>query len=432
MADIRTLIGDCLDVLDEQPSDSIDLIYLDPPFFTQREHILSPRTGESTFRFSDWWTSSDEYASFLHARLVKLHRILSPTGTIFFHCDKKAVHIARCVMDQVFGPEMFQSEIVWCYKRWSNSRKGLLPGHQNILFYSKSASFKFNQIYTDYSESTNIDQIVQRRARDERNKSVYARDEDGEVISNGSKKGVPLSDVWNIPYLNPKAKERVGYPTQKPILLLEQIILLSTEPGDLVLDPFCGSGTTLVAAKLLSRNAIGVDVSGEAIALTQKRLGLMIKTESALLNKGREQYCREDHEILRHLDGLDCFVVQRNKGIDAILKHEVNGLPVFIRIQRPGETADAAANALAIAAVNKGHGLLLVILTELSDCRPSLMRNLNVQFVSSTSLAVEQIVNSSNSNDCLAPDYRPTRSDHTHRATKEKDLAFDNLFAVDP
>ena len=102
-----------------------------------------------------------------------------------------------------------------------------MNNHQIIFFYSKTKDFKFNTIYTDYSETTNIDQILQDRERDEKGKSRYKVDANGQVVMGQAKKGVPLSDVWEIPYLNPKAKERVGYPTQKPIILLEQIIYLS-------------------------------------------------------------------------------------------------------------------------------------------------------------------------------------------------------------
>ena len=99
-----------------------------------------------------------------------------------------------------------------------------MPSHQTILFYSQSEAFKFNTVITSYSESTNIDQILQKRVRDERGKAIYARDQAGDPVTNGGKRGVPLGDVWEIPYLNPKARERVGYPTQKPVLLIERII----------------------------------------------------------------------------------------------------------------------------------------------------------------------------------------------------------------
>ena len=113
-----------------------------------------------------------------------------------------------------------------------------MNNHQNIYFYSKTKDFKFNTFYTDYSASTNVDQILHDRVRNKDSKSIYKTDEDGKPVIGKKKNGVPLSDVWNIPYLNPKAKERTGYPTQKPILLLEQIIKIATDKGDVVLDPF--------------------------------------------------------------------------------------------------------------------------------------------------------------------------------------------------
>lgn len=139
-------------------------------------------------------------------------------------------------------------------------------------FCTKSEAFTFNTQYTDYSPSTNVDQILQQRERDSDGKSVYRRDENGLPIANGAKQGVPLGDVWDIPYLNPKAKERVGYPTQKPIFLLDRIIEIASNPQDVVLDPFCGSGTTLVAAHPANRRYFGIGVSYDAIQLATDRL----------------------------------------------------------------------------------------------------------------------------------------------------------------
>lgn len=356
--------GDCLEVMQEIPSSRYHLIYLDPPFLTQRRHSLATKDGETTYSFRDIWDSPEEYSLFLIERISECYRLLHEEGSLFFHCDRNASHIARIVLDQIFGSERFRSEIIWSYRRWSNSARGLMPNHQNILLYSKSDRHKFNRITVDYSETTNIDQIVQRRCRDHRNKSVYARTDDGEVISNGAKAGVPLGDVWEIPYLNPKARERVGYPTQKPILLLERIIELSTDPGDWVLDPCCGSGTTLVAAGLMDRNATGIDVSADAIAVTKARTGTPVRSDSYLLKKGREAYLRSDLDTLGHLIGMEFHPVQRNKGIDAILKTDCNGSPVFVRIQREGESLHDAVSAIQRAARDKGKCLLIVIATD--------------------------------------------------------------------
>lgn len=157
----------------------------------------------------------------------------------------------RIILDDEFGESNFRSEIIWAYKRWSNAKKGLLSGHQTIFFYSKTDNFKFNTMYTEYSPTTNVDQILQERVRNSAGKASYKYDKKGDIVIAKEKKGVPLSDVWEIPFLNPKARERTGYPTQKPVELLEKIIKISTDEGDSVFDPFCGSGTTLVAAKIL-------------------------------------------------------------------------------------------------------------------------------------------------------------------------------------
>ena len=357
----QTYHGDCLHVLKNIDAESIDLIYLDPPFLTQKKHSLKTKNRKQEFSFDDLWSSHSEYAEFLFLRLEQMYRVLSSTGSIFFHCDRNASHIIRGLLDDVFGNEMFKSEIIWSYKRWSNAKKGLLHAHQNIFYYTKSNNFTFNLFYDEYSETTNVDQILQRRKRDSDGKAVYETDAKGNVIPNGGKKGVPLRDVWDIPYLNPKAKERTGYPTQKPLLLLERIIKIASNKGDTVLDPFCGSGTTLVAAASMGRKAIGIDISDDALNTTINRLKNPIKTESMLLKKGRESYKQAEEEILFLLRGLDFAPVQRNKGIDAILSSDVAGKPILVRIQRDYETILDAAKDLHKAAKGKNAAALFVV-----------------------------------------------------------------------
>jgi len=362
----KIILGDCLNEMRSIENSSIDLIYLDPPFFTERKHKLKNRERTKEFSFDDTWGSDKGYAQFLKERIEIMKHLLNEEGSIFVHCDKSGEHIVRAILDSVFGTDNFQSEIIWSYKRWSNSKKGLLPSHQNIYFYSKSKNFKFNSIYTSYSETTNIDQILQRRTRDEHNKSIYDKDSDGNVKNGDKKKGVPLSDVWDIPYLNPKAKERVGYPTQKPLLLLEQIIKLVTNEGDVVLDPFCGSGTTCVAAMLLDRQYIGIDESDDAVKLSVSRINNPIKTESNLLKKGRDSYLNADKEALSLLNGLDFNPVQRNKGIDAILVEQFDNAPILIRVQKPQESIDEAAFLLAKAMNTKKSKKSFLIQTQLN------------------------------------------------------------------
>jgi len=354
-------LGDCLDVMREMTPASVDLAYIDPPFFTQRVHQLHTRDRTRLFSFEDLWSSEEEYARFLFDRLRGIHRLLSAKGSVFFHCDRNATHIARALLEEIFGKQNLRAEIIWHYRRWSNSHRGLLPAHQTIYYYTKSDDFTFNPMRGEYSPATNVDQLLQRRKRDQFNKSVYQRDPHGQPIPNGRKAGVPLSDVWDIPYLNPKARERTGYPTQKPILLLDRILRLATNESDLVLDPFCGSGTTLVAAQLLNRRAIGIDISEQAVELTKTRLGDPTKTESLLFTLGRETYRNADKDALSLLDGLDCVPVHRNSGIDAILRDDFGGTPVPIRVQRRGETVLEAAQKLHRASSSKGAKVMFLV-----------------------------------------------------------------------
>ncbi len=345
----KILQGDCLELLKKFEHNSIDLIYLDPPFFTNTIQKLKTRDGSKEFSYKDIWKSNEEYAQFLYYRFVELKRVLKDTGSIFVHCDKNSTHIVKTLLNDVFGLEQFQSEIIWYYKRWSNSRKGLLPSHQTIYFYSKTKDFKFKTLYNNYSETTNVDQILQKRIRDNNGKTVYARDENGNTINSDIKKGVPLNDVWEIPYLNPKAKERVGYPTQKPILLLERIIEIASDEEDTILDPFCGSGTTLVAGKLKKRKVIGIDISEDAIKLTKSRLDNPIKSESNLLQKGKDAYNNVDSLVEKILHDIAYVPVQRNSGIDAILKETYQNSPILVRIQKHQETIEEAIKQLSKA-----------------------------------------------------------------------------------
>jgi site-specific DNA-methyltransferase (adenine-specific) len=370
------LCGDCRDLIKTLKHASIDLVYLDPPFFTQKTHSLMTRDNTEKFAFEDRWLSLNEYITFMQDVLTECRNVLKESGSVFLHCDRSASHHLRILLDNIFGAENFQSEIIWSYKRWSNAKKGLLNSHQTIYFYSKSSVFKFNTLFTDYSPTTNIDQILQARARNDKGKSAYRRDENGNIVLGGEKKGVPLSDVWNIPFLNPKAKERVGYPTQKPVLLLERIIEISTDTGDCVLDPFCGSGTTLIAAKLLGRTYIGIDILPEAVELTQKRLQEPIKSISQVLISGEDSFLdKTDYErgILRAIGAIP---VERNSGIDGILKVYVNNLPVSVRIQKQGESIEIAKRKLIAASKTKNCELMILIHTQ-KDAERSFFDNWN-------------------------------------------------------
>lgn len=355
--------GNCVEKLKEIEANKVDLVYFDPPFFTQRKHSLTNKDNSKTYEFDDKYNSIEEYLKLVESVLKESKRVLKNTGSVFLHCDKTASHNIRVMMDKIFGRENFQSEIIWSYKRWSNAKKGLLNAHQVIFFYSKTQDFKFNMLYTDYSATTNLDQILQDRERNENGKSVYKKDENGNVVLGKEKKGVPLSDVWEIPYLNPKAKERTGYPTQKPVLLLNQILNIVTEEGDLVVDPFCGSGTTCVSAKSLKRQFIGIDISKDAVELANSRLEEMVITESNLLNKGTNEYQEKTEKELTILQNINAFPVQRNSGIDGFLKDHFEGVPVPIKIQGKYETIEDAIEKLEKASYGKDYKMKILIQT---------------------------------------------------------------------
>lgn len=366
----RAYLGDCLNLFDQITNESIDLIYLDPPFFTQKTQRQITRDGNTSYSFQDTWENIGEFKQYIKDRLEKAKLALKDTGSIFLHCDRSASHHFRCALEEVFGAENFQSEIIWSYRRWSNAKKGLLNTHQTIFFYSKSKNFKFNQFYEAYSPTTNLDQILQERSRDDRGKSVYKTNENGEHVLIKDKKGVPLSDVWEIPYLNPKARERVNYPTQKPILLLEKIIELVTDKGDLVLDPFCGSGTTLVAAKLLDRNYIGFDQSKEALELVESRLLNPIKSESDLMKKGIEKYVNQDSKTTEILNSLGALVVQRNKGIDGFIRTGDELVPV--KIKKSDESVSEAKKRLILASRKNQYSKKVLIVHD-NECEENVM-----------------------------------------------------------
>ncbi len=357
--------GDNLDVLRKHVADAcVDLVYLDPPFNSDATYNLVVRdpsgqgSGANIEAFEDTWTwgeaaeaafqdvrasghqraaamlgamrdalgTSDlmAYLAMMAVRLIELHRVLKPTGSLYLHCDPTASHYLKVILDGVFGAENFRNEIVW--KRTSahsNATQRVASVHDIILVFSKTGNPVFNQTFTPYSAAYIAEHFVHTdpdgrkfRRSDLVNPAVRPNLRYDFLASNGvlykphpngwkvsqevmkqldaegrlffpkkqdsrlrkkiyidESPGVPTSDIWDdLPPLHASAQERLGYPTQKPVALLERIIAASTNPGDLVLDPFCGCGTTVHAAEKLGRAWIGIDVTHLAIGLIRKRL----------------------------------------------------------------------------------------------------------------------------------------------------------------
>ena len=250
----KTYQGDCLDILPKLKSESVDLVYLDPPFNSKKDY------GE----FDDRWKSSEEFIEFLRVRLIELKRVLKPTGSIYLHCDPTESHYIKVMMDKVFGRNNFKNEIVWCYKGAETSKNQLPKKHDILLFYTKSKNYTFNIQYENHSEAQ-----LKRYNIVKKDGTRWANMK-GKIRPLGP--GKRINDVWPIDFLSNNSKERVGYPTQKPLKLLERIIKASSNKDDVVMDPFMGSGTTLVAAASLERKFIGIDINKNAIKIAKERL----------------------------------------------------------------------------------------------------------------------------------------------------------------
>lgn len=248
------------------------LVYVDPPFFTGRVHHTNARArreqGERA-AFSDEWTDLGEYLEHLDAMLRAARDVLLPEGCLVLHTDSRVGHYLRVLGDEVFGEGAFVSEIVWRYRRWPAKTRNFQRLHDLLLRFVRdpSARPRFHQRYDELAASTKKTWGTGRQLAifdgDERKRSS---------VSAEASPGAPLGDVWDFSIVAPSGTQRTGYPTQKPLPLIERLVDTLTDEDDLVIDPTMGSGTTLVASATLGRRAIGIDRSEVAHETTQKRL----------------------------------------------------------------------------------------------------------------------------------------------------------------
>ncbi len=289
----RTLYhGDNLDFLRGMNSETVHLIATDPPFNKNRDFHATPDSLAKGASFKDrwsWerdvheeWTDSiiddwpdvwevitaaraaygDDMGAFLcwlGVRLMEMHRVLRPDGSIYLHCDPTASHYIKAIMDAIFGWKNFRNEIVWAYRSGGVSKRWFGRKHDILLFYAKSKRYNV-QIPKERSYNRDF--------KPYRFKGVNEyQDEEGRWYTLAT-----MRDVWEIPMVGRTSKERTGYPTQKPLALYERIIKASSNEGDIVLDPFCGCATTTIAAERLGRQWVGMDIWNEAHPVTLTRL----------------------------------------------------------------------------------------------------------------------------------------------------------------
>lgn len=291
----KLICGDNLEALKSIESESVDLIYIDPPFFSNRHYEVVWGDEAEIRSFEDRWQGGiNVYIDWMRPRVEELYRVLKSTGSFYLHCDWHANAHLKIMMDDIFGLKNFRNEIVWCYKTREFSKKYWNRKHDNILFYVKNARlpYYFNWDVEGVMESYSLQTIKKYKYKDEKGRyrlvgrgikgspirSAKDVSPDWEkthpelVVRNYLGKGYPPFDYWFMNIINQAAKERLGYPTQKPEALLEKIIKASSNKGDIVLDAFCGCGTTLVVAQKLERRWIGIDISPTAVKVMEKRL----------------------------------------------------------------------------------------------------------------------------------------------------------------
>ena len=327
----KVILGDSQVQMKKLLPNSVDLIYMDPPFYSKRDH--QGKTTDGTIHsFNDKWEGGlNEYLDFMKSIIEESKRVLRKTGSIYVHCDWHASHYLKIILDDVFGYENFRNEIIWKRHNTHNDAKqgsnifGRI--HDSIFYYSKSEKPTWNPIYQKYS-----DDYVKKAYRhyESETRRFYAHGDlsgpggatkgnpqftflgvtrywrynkekmvklfkEGRIIQTkpgrvpvlkrylDETKGIQLQDVWDdIKSVQVSKKESLGYPTQKPLKLLERIIETSSNPGNIVLDPFCGSGTTLRAAAGLDRQWVGIDSNSTACKIAKNRLKMKNKSEIEL------------------------------------------------------------------------------------------------------------------------------------------------------
>ncbi len=266
MLDIH--FGDNLEIIRRFDDESFDLIYIDPPFNTGRTQSRTrlktvrddngDRTGFQGKRFRTtrlgskaFEDSFDDYLAFLEPRLIESHRLLKSSGSFFFHIDYREVHYCKILLGEIFGRDAFLNEIIWSYDYGGRSKKRWSPKHDNILWYARDPK---NYTYR-YDEIDRIPYMAPKLVGPEK-----------------AARGKTPTDTWWNTIVSPNGKEKTGYPTQKPIAILNRIVAVHSNPGDRVLDFFAGSGTTGEAAVRAGRDAVLVDDNTEAIEVMARRM----------------------------------------------------------------------------------------------------------------------------------------------------------------
>jgi DNA modification methylase len=326
MAENKLILGDNIEVLKGIEDNSIDLIYLDPPFFSNRTYEVIWGDEGEVRSFEDRFEGDIEnYIVWLYERVRLLYDKLKPTGNLFLHCDWHAnAYIRVEILDKIFGRNNFRNEIVWHYKgREKYNEKKVQSRYDTIFFYGKSEKARINYVKFEWDKEDRI-KMLRRKIHKDTDGREWFWETRGQAngiepykkyLDEYLEKGEALNDVWvDIPMLRGNHPERIGYPTQKPELLLERIIKLASNEGDTVLDPFVGGGTTIAVADKLGRKWIGIDQSSMAIKVSDLRL----KKQHDVFSQPYDMILRKfDYDILRNFNAFEfeTWIINKFGGI---------------------------------------------------------------------------------------------------------------------
>lgn len=350
--------GDCLTKLKDIPDESVDLVYIDPPFSSNRNYVAFWQEQEKR-HFEDRFENVKAYLDYMLPRVQELYRVLKQTGSFYYHCDWHASHYIKWLLDRddLFGYYNFLNEIIWDYGVRATQRKtSFQRKHDIILLYAKDkGEHFFRPILQSYSEASLKERKTRYKFQDEKGQYRLTTRRDSSGKKYRAKvylhEGVAMTDVWRIPLINATSKERLGYPTQKPEALLERIINASSKDGDIILDAFCGCGTTLVTAQKLGRKWVGIDISPTACRVMARRfetlglkegIGFTISDMPKTVEELRQYPPFEfQNWAINALGGVPSKVKVRDGGIDGklypiedIRKEKQEGIDLFGDIDR--------------------------------------------------------------------------------------------------
>ncbi|HLD05959.1 MAG TPA: DNA methyltransferase [Candidatus Nanoarchaeia archaeon] len=404
--------GDNIEILSKFPDNSVDLIYADPPFYTNKGFEIIWKDSAEIRAFQDRWKGGIEhYIAWMEPRLRECHRLLKDHGSMFLHCDFHANAHLRVVMDKIFGEGNFVNEIIWQRTHaHGGGGRGFSRVHDVILFYSKSKKFTFNRQHLPYSQEyienffryqdkkgkyrlvvahgageTKSDYLWKGMKSPKGRHWAYTRENMEKLAKQGKiqysatgmpyikqyigdKEGTLIIDVWtDIEVIHSQSKERLGYPTQKPVALLERIIKAGSNENNVVFDPFCGCGTTLVAAQRLKRKWVGIDISRTACKLMVKRMRGEFSTTPQVIRgtvdinyvKKLQPFDFQNWVVVDKFLGIVSKTKSGDLGVDGFTPQITGGYPIQVK-----QSSDVGRNVIdnfetAMRRLNKKKGYVV-------------------------------------------------------------------------